>query len=176
MSDSNPGSQQETNAYQAPQYVSSGTQTSRIDPSQLHELSARVRVLRAYCSALGILSCLWGAFSLTVAVVSATAVVNSADRNDEAFLLLAELAFDTIAVFTLGVALLFRQVWAAWGVLVYVALTLVLNLIQLNVNLCLLVIVGLGSWLAISIVMQAARLRAEGVSPRAKLRNGLISD
>jgi hypothetical protein len=175
MSDPTPFSDPHQNAYLPPQYVAPKTQRPTFDPARVHELSARVRTFRGYCSALAVVLCIWGTFSLVIAVVAATAVANSAEPDVRASIALGSLAFNAVATFTFGIALFFRQVWAAWGVLVYTGLLLAGNLFNMNLNVCLFVLVAIFTSTSVTIIVQAAKLRADGVSPQAKLVRGVLA-
>ena len=175
MSDANPFSDRNQNAYQAPQYVPPAAAPLQYDPARLHELSARVRSFRGYCSALAVVLCIWGALCVVMGILMAATLGNSDLPPDAALLVLGLMAVNAIATFTFGVALFFRQVWAAWGVLVYTGLMLVGNLMNMNVNVCLFVLVALFTSISITIIVQASKLRADGVSPQAKLVRGVIA-
>jgi hypothetical protein len=175
MSDANPFSDPNQNAYQSPQYVPPATADVRFDPARLHELSARLRSFRGYCSALAVILLAWGALCAVIAIVVASTVGNSEMPSGAAYFAAALLCVNAIATLAFAVALFFRHVWAAWGVLVYTALMLVGNAINMNFNICLFVLVALFTSISITIIVQAAKLRADGVSPQAKLVRGVIA-
>jgi hypothetical protein len=175
MSAPNPFSDPNQNAYRPPQYVPPAAFASQFDPARLHELSARVRSFRGNCRALAVVLCIWGGLSVVLGIVTLATFGSSDLPAERTFLLLGLFAVNAIASLTFGVALFFRQVWAAWGVLVYTALLVIGNLINMNVNVCLFVLVALFTSISITVIVQAAKLRADGVSPQAKLVGGVIA-
>ncbi|HEV7282430.1 MAG TPA: hypothetical protein VGN57_19665 [Pirellulaceae bacterium] len=174
MSGPSPSNDLKQKAYQAPQYAPPAAAKSQFDPALVHELSARLRTFRGYCSALAVVLCGWGAISVFMGILTVSAVLNSDGPTGPALFLMTLLAINAIANFTFGIALFNRQVWAAWGVLVHTTLTLTGNLINENANVCLFVLVALFTAISIAIIVQAAKLRADGVSPQAKLVGGVI--